>query len=202
MTEALEAKCIDFLVRKLAEKSDHAPPFYHDQSKSEPSEQTLLDHMAAKGWITMNPYVRPLNGFARHGVFEVSLTQKGMSVLQAKTTVTTTTTQTVQTEFMPQTQELFPDTPYGREKLRSFKRTERGFFISNYDGVDAMLSGLQSDMKAVKKMSLPVKERKTHQYFVKYTLGLYWNQIPEHLRHEAEDCRDLAILPGRKRNGL
>jgi hypothetical protein len=55
----------------------------------------------------------------------------------------------------------------------------------------AMLSGLQSDIRAFKNTDLPTRERKTHQYFVKYTPGYYWSPIPEHPQHE--DCRNLAI---------
>ena len=76
-------------------------------------------------------------------------------------------------------------------------RTERGNAILTMVP-EALLSDVRSHIQAVRNPETEYKERRVHKIWLEYELAWRWKDIPEALRHEAEECRDLHVKPPTK----
>jgi len=122
--------------------------------------------------------------------YRVELLPKGIErISKTRTrTETKTTTETIQE---------IQQTPEEKETKRNLMRTERGNAILTMVP-EALLSDLRSHIQAVRNPETEYKERRSHKIWLGYELRFRWNDIPEPLRHEAEDCRDMPIKPPKK----
>lgn len=122
--------------------------------------------------------------------YQVELLPKGIErITKTKTrTETKTTTETTQVQ----------ETLEQKETKRNLMRTERGNAILTMVP-EALVSDVRSHIQAVRNPETEYKERRSHKIWLGYELRWRWNDIPEPLRHEAEDCRDLPIKPPTKK---
>jgi hypothetical protein len=188
---------ISFLIELHSKKSDPSSPIDYVRPASYSFDwlviEKKLNRLEALGLLKIGPYIVPHTGQANSDVVQLNLTPPGMQLVRAKVTQTTTTNQTTVTRT-----EIEPNIPFaGRERHRNFMRTERGAAITAAS-VDALISDVRSHIQGIKDAPDKAKFR-THQIWLRYELLWRSHDIPEELRHEAEDCRDLAFTARRKR---
>jgi hypothetical protein len=198
---------IKLIVDAIESRSDRSLPisFYEDKYTVGDWQEVVkkLELGDAQGLFYVTGYCRPSGSiFAGQYVSGVryvpKLTEEGERVILPRVQgPVTVETEESGVPFKPMPEE-FPDTRQGREKLRGFLKTERGFVLTHYDGTEAMLSDMRSNVERIRNRSLPLKDRKRSQIDVKYQLALYRTQIPQPLLQEAEACRDLALTTKRK----
>jgi len=187
-----DASCIQFLSEEHSKKSDPSETTLYLRTNRRPLfeqiDQPKLKRLEELGWIKMRDYIRPAIGEADRSVRQVDILPGGMEAIQqyriSQRTVTTTTTET---RIEPVEPEI------SGEKQRQFWRTERGHFITTAP-LDSLLSDVKSHVQAIRNANLPIKDRKAHQIWLRLELLSRGNLMPEPLRHEAEDCRDLPLV--------
>lgn len=118
-------------------------------------------------------------------VMTIHLLPKAEEVLKSRTMVTRTET-TIQETFQKE-----EPTWMKNQRFRDFARTERGATIMMMSP-EALASDVRSHIQAIKSGTIPRKDMKSHQMWLRHELGRRWDDIPPDLRHEAEDCRDLS----------
>jgi hypothetical protein len=188
--------CIRYLAEQHS-KSSYPTCFY-----VRPAHVTLFDkidrpkleRLQEMGLIKLGDYVIPGTGESDPSRKQIDLLPAGMQAIQpyriSQQTVTTTTTQTRLEPIEAET---------SKEKQRQFWRTERGHFITTAS-LDSLLSDVKSHVQAIRNPNLPNKDRKAHQIWLRLELLSRGNLMPEPLRHEAEDCRDLPLVTRRKKS--
>lgn len=189
------------LLREVHEKSHYISrkdnPFGWFDEKLQ-----LARELEKQGFCKVKPYVHrvtkdPVTGVINYhntepdpDTFEVELMPKAIEWL----TKTKTRTQTKTTTKTIQVQETLEE----KETKRNLMRTERGNAILTMVP-EALVSDVRSHIQAVRNPETEYKERRSHKIWLGYELRWRWNDIPEPLRHEAEDCRDLPIKPPAKK---
>jgi hypothetical protein len=145
-----------------------------------------------EGILKMSEYVR--QGTVDPNVMQLDLLPKGQEVLKSRTTVTRTET-TIQETFEPVEEPAWK----ANKRFRDFVRTERGNAITTASPA-ALESTVRGHIQAIRSGTIPRKDMKSHQMWLMYCLLWRWDEIPEQLRHEAEDCRDLPLITRRSRS--
>jgi len=142
-----------------------------------------------QGMLNVSDYSR--QGAVDPNIIALSLLPKGQEVLKSRTITRTETT----------VQETFIDNEVpawkANKKFRQFARTERGCAIVS-SCLEAAASDVRSNIEALRTGNLGRDEWKARQIWLKYWLLHRYEDLPEPLRHEAEDFRDLAYTPRRK----
>jgi hypothetical protein len=163
-------------------RSDYADPRFLELDLEK------LRLLEKDGVLKMSDYVR--QGTVDSNAIQLDLSPKGQQFLKSRVT---TTTQTVTETFREPEEPAWKAT----KRLRDFGRTERGCTIMMMSP-EALASDVRSHVQAIKSGTIPRKDAKSHQMWLRHELGRRWDEIPSELRHEAEDCRDLE-LTGRKK---
>jgi hypothetical protein len=193
-----------FLLKEAYEKSGYIrkkeSPFGGFEEKL-----GLARELEKQGYCKINPVITrvtqdPVTGAINYhntepdpDVFRVELLPKGIEriskIVKKETKITTTT------EMTQEVQQSLEE----REKKRLAMRTERGNAILTMVP-EALVSDVKSHILAVRNPETEYKERRSHKIWLGYLLRWRWDDIPEPLRHEAEECRDLPIAPPPKKN--
>jgi hypothetical protein len=121
----------------------------------------------------------------------LTLQPKGEELLKSRVT---TTTQTITEVFQE------PEEPAWKrnKRYRNLARTERGGAILS-SSPDALISDVRGHIEVLQRGGISRSEWKARQIWLKYWLLYRGEEIPENLRHEAEDYRDLPFT-SRRRN--
>jgi hypothetical protein len=165
----------------------------------------LARELEKEGFCKVNPVIHrvtqdPVTGAINYhntepdpDTFQIELLPKGVEriakIVKRIETKITTTTETVQ-----QAQQTLEE----KETKRNLMRTERGNAILTMVP-EALVSDVKSHIQAVRNPETEYKERRVHKIWLEYELAWRWKDIPEALRHEAEECRDMHIKPPAKK---
>jgi len=129
------------------------------------------------------------------GLGQVSLFDSNLLPIGGRK-VTRTLTET--SEPVPPSKPVEEPAWKANQKFRAFARTERGYAIVS-SCAEAAASDVRSNIEALRSGNLSVAGWKARQIWLKYWLLHRYPDLPEPLRHEAEDFRDLPYTPRRKR---
>jgi hypothetical protein len=129
---------------------------------------------------------------------EVHLIEKGTVEVGRLVSTTTTVTETKRTV----TEQVLepPEEPAWKQnkKYKQFARTERGSAIVS-SCPEALISDIQGNIAVMRSGTIKEPEWKGRQFWLKYCLLYRFDEIPEPLRHEAQDWRDLPYPKRRKK---
>jgi hypothetical protein len=114
--------------------------------------------------------------------FTVTILPKGEQLLKSRVTTTQTVTELFQEPEEP--------TWKANKRFRNFARTERGGAIL-CSPPDALISDVRGNIEVLRRGRLSRSEWRVRQIWLKLELMYRSEDIPEALRHEAEDYRDL-----------
>jgi hypothetical protein len=147
-----------------------------------------LGFLESEGIGKMSDYIR--QGTPDLNVIAFNLLPKGQECLKSRTTVTT---QTITEVFQE------PEEPVWKanKRSRNFARTERGFGIVT-SSPEGLASNIRGHISALQHGGITRAEWKSRQIWLMYSLLYRYDEIPEQLRHEAEDYRDLPFTGRRK----
>jgi len=150
----------------------------------------LVRFLEAEGILKMteNDYMR--EGAVDPNIITLHLEPKGQEILRSRVT---TTTQTVTETFQE------PEEPAWKQnkRYRNLARTERGGAILSASP-EALASDIRGHIEVLKRGGIPRGEWKARQIWLRYWLLYRGEEIPENLRHEAEDFRDLPFTSRHK----
>ena len=213
MLEVGEKDCEELLV-ELRNKYGEGNPLYIRRSKFIVSQFLKIFDKEIKtleegGFVRIESYLPPwITDSEGHrventqqkidpDVMALHLLPKAEEVLKSRTTITRTET-TVQETFEP-VESINEPAWKANKRLRDFVRTERGNAITTMCPA-ALESTIRGHVQAIRSGTIPRKDMKSRQMWLMYILAWRWDEIPEQLRREAEDCRDLQTTRRRRKD--
>lgn len=187
-----DASCVQFMAEEQSKLSDPSQPvFYVRTSRYLPFVWRLVEAQLKRleelEYCKVTEYIRPSTGQADPRIKQVNILPAGMQRLHTRTIEQTTVTTTKVTQTVPLADEYW--TP---QRKRNFSRTDRGNAILTM-APEALISDIKSHIKAILNPNVEKAEMRAHQFWLRYELTWRWRDIPDALRVEAEDCRDLPF---------